>query len=123
MPFDINSATGIGAFSVQNNGDVETWPIWVFTGPGQNPTLTNQTTGEILHLILTLSAGQVLTIDTRPGIKTITREDGSNQYGNLDPTSILWSLRPSLTAITAAFTSTTSASSVALRFKQRWLGV
>jgi hypothetical protein len=109
-------------FTVDNTSDVECWPIWVITGPGSAMVLTNNTTDEALTLTMALSAGQVLTIDTRPGKKTVRREDGSNQFSAIDPTSSLWSLQPGNNTISLSLTGTTGASQLQLRYKQRYEG-
>jgi hypothetical protein len=82
--------------AIENNlGDVEAWPIWTITGPGDTLVLTNNTTGETLHLNYALLTGESLVIDTRPGHKTVVKNDGTNLFGFLDfggVTSALWSL-------------------------------
>ena len=51
----------------ENEGDIESWPSIVVTGPGENPTITNVTTGQKMELSagggLTLEVGDTLTID------------------------------------------------------------
>lgn len=123
LPLKLSSGLISTGFSVQNTGDVECWPIWTITGPGTNPTLTNSTTGETLALTITLTAGQILTIDTRPGKKTVVRENGSNQWGVVGSTSTLWALARGTNAIALSMTGTTSASQLQLAYKQRYLGV
>jgi phage-related protein len=118
------SSSGIASsFSVFNSGDVEAWPIWTITGPGNTITLTNTTTGKALVLSITLTGGQVLTIDTRPGHKTVTREDGSNQFATVSSTSSLWELVTGNNAVTLAISETTTASGLQLQYKQRYFGV
>jgi Siphovirus-type tail component, C-terminal domain len=118
-------ASGIGtSFTVSNSGDVEAWPIWQITGPGSAITLTNTTTGDSLVLTITLaSSAQILTIDTRPGKKTVKREDGSNQFAAVSSTSSLWNLATGANAISIAMSGTTSASLVQLIYRQRYEGV
>lgn len=122
------SSSGIASsFSVYNGGDVEAWPIWIITGPGNTIVLTNNTTGKSLTLSgsggLTLSGGQVLTIDTRPGVKTVTREDGSNQFASVSSTSSLWELAPGNNSISLSIAGTSGASGLQLKYKQRYLGI
>lgn len=118
------SAGGISSgFTVQNQGQADTWPQWVITGPGTNPVLTNSTTGEVLTIAITLTAGQVLTIDTNPDVLSVTREDGSNQWATISSASVLWALKTGANAIALAMTGTTTASSLQLMYKNRWEGV
>jgi hypothetical protein len=110
-------------FTIENTGQAETWPVWTMTGPGLNPTLTNSTTGETLTLNINLAGGQVLTVDTRPGTISITREDGSNQWAVVEDTSTIWPLAVGANSIQLSMSSTTSASQLQLQYKQRYEGV
>lgn len=117
------SASGISnSFTISNSGDVQCWPIWTITGPGVNPTLTNNTTGKSMALTVTLTGGQTITIDTRTGYKTVKREDGSLHYSYLSFTSSLWPLMVGVNAIALSMTGTTSASSLQLQYKQAYEG-
>lgn len=50
--------------NINNIGDLDTWPVIVITAPGQNPVITNVTTGKLIDLNgLTLEASDTLTID------------------------------------------------------------
>jgi len=101
-------------------GDVECWPKWIITGPGTNPILTNVTTGEILTLTITLTGGQILTIDTNPSSLSITREDASVHWDAVSSSSTLWSLAAGHNDITLVMSGTTSASQLQLLYRQRW---
>lgn len=118
------SAGGLSsAFTIQNNGQAETWPVWMITGPGTNPQLRNTTTGETLTLNITLTSGQILTVDTRPGIINVTREDGSNQWAIVQDTSTIWPLIVGPNVISLNMTGTTNESQLQLQYKQRYEGV
>lgn len=123
LPIKLSSSGILTSFTLPNEGDVEAWPLWTITGPATNPTLTNTTTGKSLALTITLLAGQVLTIDTRPGIKSITRENGSNQFSTSSATSSLWPLIRGSNSVTIAVTGLTSASQVLVQYKRRYEGV
>lgn len=60
-------------------GNWETYPIIEFYGPMSNPLVENVTIGEKLSLIYEVAAGEVVTIDTAAGKKSVA----SNLYGNL----------------------------------------
>ena len=105
-------------FTLPNNGDVEAFPVWQITGPGTNPVLTNTTTGKAITIMLALTGGQVLTIDTQA--KTVKREDGSNQFSTLSFASVLWTLTTGTNAITLSMSGTTAASKISVSYKQRW---
>lgn len=123
LPLNLSSSGILSSFTIANNGDVECWPVWTITGPGSAVVLSNTTTGETLSSAITLAAGQVLTIDTRPGSKTVTREDGSNQFSTITATSSLWALQPGANSITLSLSGATSASVLQLSYKQRYEGV
>jgi hypothetical protein len=68
-----------GRDTITNPSNVRAYPVFTITGPGTLYHIINYTTGQAMHFNLLLSAGEVLTIDLRPGAKTIS----SNQRGNL----------------------------------------
>lgn len=108
--------------TVTNNGDVVTWPVWTITGPGSSVKLTNLTTDEtVLFTNLSLTAGEYVTVDTRPGAKSVTLNDGSNLFSELDASSTLWSLRRGVNTIRLEMASTTAASALSVSYYQRYL--
>lgn len=121
FPLSLSSSEVFAADSVDNGGDVESWPMWMVTGPGSGLVLRNLTTGELLALTATLGAGESVTIDTTPGVKTVTKNDGTNLFSGLSSDSSLWSLAPGSNSIQIELTSATSASVVSLRWRRRWL--
>lgn len=78
--------------------DAWSWPVWTITGPGSGLVLRNLTTGQVLDFTnnggMSLSAGEVATLDLRPGVKTLTKDDGTNLYPYLTNASELWALGP-----------------------------
>lgn len=120
LPIHLSPSSTSGSFSIENNGDVECWPKWIITGPGTNPVLTNTTTGEVLTLTITLTAGQILTIDTNPSALSVTREDASVHWDAVSAASTLWSLAVGINNITLTMSGTTSASQLQLLYRQRW---
>ncbi|MFI0929631.1 phage distal tail protein [Streptomyces sp. NPDC021012] len=73
---------------VTNNGTTDTWPVIRITGPCAQVTVTHVPTGRALQLpTLNLTAGQWIEIDTRPGYRTVTRENGGNALALLSPAS------------------------------------
>lgn len=117
------SAGAVGAVSIiENDGDVEAYPVWTVQGPGTGVTIENQTTGDILDMpALSLTSGQVLTIDTRPRIKAVMREDGTNLRAQLTNASSLWPLVEGDNEVVVSVGGSTSATSSVVRFRRRWL--
>lgn len=109
--------------TIANDGDVAAWPVWHVYGPGSALVLRNLSTGERLELTATLSTGEFVTVDTRPGAKTITKNDGTNLFPQLSTMSALWALQRGPTLLRVEMTGTTSASSLRLTYRTRYLTV
>lgn len=120
FPLTLSSSTIFASPTIIINGDVETWPVWTITGPGTNPVLKNLTTGKTTSLTITLLAGETLEIDTRPFIKTITKNDGSNQFSTLSATSSIWSLQKGTNSVQLELSGTTGDSQVAISYFERY---
>src|SRR5690606_15899574 len=71
LPLNLSPSNVIGDQTVQNDGDVEAWPVWTVRGPYAEVRVANLTTGRTLYLTAPASAGEVLVIDTRPRRKTV----------------------------------------------------
>jgi hypothetical protein len=121
FPLRLSASEVFADATVNNDGDVDAWPVWSVTGPGAGLVLRNLTTGKMLSLNRTLSAGEIVTIDTRPRLKTVTLQDGSNLFSLLSGS--LWPLAVDVNAIRVEFTGATSASVVSLRYRRRRIGI
>lgn len=124
LPLHLGASSVSTGATVNNPGDETSWPIWQIVGPGNNPVLTNNTTGQSLALTLTLTAGQSVTIDTRPTAKLITNDQTSaNLYSALAPGSAtMWPLQPGSNSISVAMGAATAASRLNLNFIPCFLG-
>lgn len=123
FPLRLSSSEVYATGSINNVGDVETWPVWTITGPGAAIVLRNQTTGKSLTLDTTLGAGETVVIDTREGVKTVTSGDGTNLFTDLASTSSLWSLRRGVNAVQIEMSAATSSSLVTIAHRPRYLMV
>jgi hypothetical protein len=123
FPLRLSSSTVFADVTIDNTGDIETWPEWIITGPGNGIILRNLTTGEVLNLNTTLQDGETITIDTRPGKKTVKKNDGTNLFGSLSDDSSLWALRQGKNNVRIEMSSATNNSSVQLSYRNRYLGV
>jgi len=75
-PFRLSSGTIFNASTlIVNDGDLDTWPIWVITGPGNNIALRNLDTGEKIEFQsgFALADGEQLIIDTRENKRSVRR--------------------------------------------------
>lgn len=98
---------------VTNQGTADAWPILRVTGPCANVTITNVATGRSLALpTLNLADGRWIEIDTRPGYRTVTWDNGGNASTYLSPGSRidLFSIPPGTSEMRwTAFDSSNSA--------------
>jgi hypothetical protein len=122
LPLRLASSTVFADISIDNTGDVETWPEWIITGPGENIVLRNLSTGEVMSIDVSLETGETLTIDTRPYHKTVTHNDGSNLFYTLSDDSSLWSLREGKNSIQIEMANATTDSNIQLAYRNRYWG-
>jgi hypothetical protein len=98
---------------VTNSGTADTWPVIRITGPCANASITHVPTGRQLKMpTLNLAAGQWVQIYTRPGQRSVVRENGGNAAALLSPDSRLdqFSLPPGQSEMRwTAFDNTNSA--------------
>lgn len=108
---------------VTNTGSVEAWPVWTIRGPGADIKLTNQTTRQYLQFrsSFSLGVGQYITIDTRPGVKAVALDDGTNLYDQLEAASSLWPLRKGDNAIRLEMSAVSATSSLQVSYWRRYL--
>lgn len=69
---------------IDNPGEVDTWPVLTVRGPVTNPALELRAGGGRVWLVEfsgTLAAGQSVTLDTRPWVRTVLRENGASWSG------------------------------------------
>ena len=111
LPLVLGASDSFESFQVTNEGDVISWPVMTVTGPATDMEVVNVTTGQLWHVTGAVAAGATLTVDTRPGYKTVD-VDGVNAFGRLTPQSSLWGLAPGVNEVTVGGALTTSATSI-----------
>lgn len=87
----------VGAVTrLTNNGSAAAWPVWTCHGPGRLFELHNWSTGDIIYIDIDLLPGETLTIDLRPGSKSVSSSFRGNVMGLVVPGSNLarWRLIP-----------------------------
>lgn len=80
------------------NSGINFWPVWKIYGPGNNPVITNFTTGEQISLVVSLLATDTLIIDTAPLVKSV-KINGVNAYQYVLPSSSLFDIDPGVSDI------------------------
>ncbi|MGW6597912.1 phage tail domain-containing protein [Streptomyces sp. NPDC055036] len=128
FPMDISDGVmgGPGEFlEIVNPGDIEAWPVWALQGPIKGFELTSPYS-ETVRASPPVSgadlvpAGRVLTIDTRPGKKTVKNDLGVNFWGTLDTSPEFWSVEPGITSATVSVVAGSINAAVTLTFYPRY---
>jgi hypothetical protein len=97
-PIVVEDQTFVGeglanAVTVDNGGDVDTWPTITITGPAENIQGVNLVTGQVWRVREVITAGQTLRIETDPRAVGVWLDDIAS-IGVMDPLSEMWPLRP-----------------------------
>ncbi|MEV6419064.1 phage tail domain-containing protein [Streptomyces sp. NPDC051662] len=110
---------------IENPGDVEAWPVWDLRGPIRSFQLTSSSgatikaspPGDSSDLI---PAGRTLTIDTRPGRKTVRDDRGTNYWERLDTNPEFWPVAPGSTDALITVVTGSGKSAITLLFHPRY---
>jgi hypothetical protein len=128
FPITLAGSSVFADLTITNAGDGLAWPVFTLTGPMTNPVLTNLTTGKTIDLTggVTLADGDVLTIDTRPGVGLIRKVAAdhttiTNEWPALTNASDLWPLVTGDNHVTLTAGGATTASSIQIAYRLRWL--
>ncbi|MER6086532.1 phage tail domain-containing protein [Streptomyces bluensis] len=113
------------ALVISNPGDIEAWPVWKLYGPIKSfslkgpggDTVEASPPADGTDLVAT---GRVLTIDTRPGKKTVKDDLGANYWGKLDTNPQFWSVEPGSTNASVSVVTGSGKAAVALTFQPRY---
>ena len=124
--FDVNFGGGTGAIrelAVSNAGNFPTPPVVRIEGPISNPVIANSQTGEQLSLTanggLSLAAGQWVDVDMLA--RTVTRNDGTNEYDKVAfPGSTWWYLNAGSTIITLNGAGSTGSTKLTATWRDAW---
>lgn len=120
LPFVLTSTQVIGTTTVDNPGDLDSYPTWVITGPGNGFIANNAATGKQLEITGTIAGGDSVHIDTRRFVQTIEDQDGANLWGRLVVGSSLWPLLPGEQTVNLTLDSTDVGTRVDLSFTARY---
>lgn len=105
-----------------NSGDVDT-PVKIeFTGPATNPSVTNESTGEVIKVNRELGEGDVLSICTSFGKKYV-RINGENAFHYIDLDSSFWSLVPGENILNYKSNNDSINTRVKVSWKNRYIGL
>lgn len=108
-------------------GTARARPTVTITGPAENPTIENTTTGTSITMDYEIAAGEVVTIDTLE--LTVTNASGTNLLPYTTGDLATFGLEPPPQApnrinnIVVSFGSATDASAAVLTWKNRYIGI
>jgi hypothetical protein len=110
-----------GVVAVANEGTAAAYPIVEVQGPGRFYELANWTTGDIIYFDLVLQTGETLTLDLRPGIKSVVSSFRGNVIGQVVPGSKLatWRLMPGTNRVALYMQETTGATAATITWHER----
>ncbi|MEU6765906.1 phage tail family protein [Streptomyces sp. NPDC046853] len=100
LPLKLTKGTASsGTLTIDNPGDIEAWPVWQITGPLKRfrftgPDGTSFGIPAQTGNIDALRVGRTLTVDCRPGYKTVTDDQGTIYFPLMEANPSLWSVPP-----------------------------
>lgn len=110
----------LGQLLLTNAGNATTFPVLRVYGPGNNPVISNFTTGQQIKLIYTLGAGDWLTVDTLN--RTVMLNDATSRYGSIDfINTSWWGMLPGVNDLRIAFDTYVSGSSLNVQWRDAWI--
>ncbi|MFD7605149.1 phage tail domain-containing protein [Streptomyces mirabilis] len=116
---------GTGPLNIYNPGDVEAWPVWQLHGPIRSFSLASPYGDLVKASPLAdgsdiVPSGRVLTIDTRPGHKTVLDDQSTNYWSLLDTNPQFWSVDPGNTSTSVSVVTGVGKAAVVLSFYPRY---
>nr|WP_245691102.1 phage tail domain-containing protein [Sinosporangium album] len=111
-----------GNIIVSTVGEVDTWPVWVLDGPLSGVTFKSVTLNREFTFTYQLGAGQRVTIDTRPGRKSVIGPLGVNLWEHIGSNPQFWAIGPSENQIQLAVAGMTADTLITLEYRPRYLG-
>jgi hypothetical protein len=120
FPINFGAASPTGQVLVENNGNMDTWPVLTITGPGTNPSIYNASTDQRISFAYTLAAGETLVVDTLN--RTVKLNGVTDRYSALDFTNTeWWPLIPGINDIRLAFASYSAGATLKVDWRHAWL--
>ncbi|MFF9649686.1 phage tail domain-containing protein [Streptomyces sp. NPDC014622] len=115
-----------GTLTIENSGDIEAWPVWEITGPLKRFTFTGPD-GTSFGIpdqpggLDALPAGRTLTVDCRPGYKTVQDNTGKIYFPLLSANPSLWSVPPGTSTAQADLVAGSGTPTVKMTLYPRYL--
>ncbi|MFJ9234385.1 phage tail family protein [Streptomyces anulatus] len=127
LPLTLAKGTAsTGTLTIENPGDIEAWPIWEITGPLKRfkftgPDGTSFGIPDQPSSIDALPAGRTLTVDCRPGYKTVSDDTGKIYFPLLSANPSLWSVPPGTSTAQADLLAGSGTPTVKMTLHPRYL--
>lgn len=120
LPIHLSISTYVGdqTYVISNVGDLEAWPVWTIAATGaKTVTMQQLDTGETFSLDYGFSSkSDLVTIDTRPGFKTVSNSAGQSLWGSVG-NSNMFRLQPGTNRIKITFTPSSDVAVVSANVK------
>lgn len=120
LPIVLGASSLSGETTLDVGGEVQTWPIWTIAGPASGIVVANLTTGQTFGWGSTLVDTDVLTVDTRPGIKQVLLNGGPAQ--DALTSYDLWPLVTGANDVQVSVSGATAGSQVSVSWHNAYLG-
>lgn len=119
--YEYGAATPTGTLFITNQGDGESPPLARIYGPGKNPSLINNTTGQALNFIYTLNTSEeYLEIDFFA--RTVKFNGEVNRYSALQfATSEWWYLQPDQNEVRIGYTEFGVGAKLEIFYRDAWI--
>lgn len=116
FPIPYSASAPLGQLLVTNAGSSTTYPLVRIYGPGNNPVISNFTTGQSIRLIYGIGAGDWLTLDMLN--HTVLLNDSTSRYSAVDFTNSEWfGLLPGVNDLRIAFDTYIAGSSLQVNWR------
>lgn len=112
----VSSNTVLGQVTINNVGDVPSYPKWVIMGPVTNLLISNGT--QSFSFPDEIAEGEIITVETATG--KVYDEDGNNVYSLLGSAPKLFPITPGSRTYTVTGDNATGATSVGMFYRPRY---
>jgi hypothetical protein len=117
VELQVGSSQAIGEIVLENNGDVDAYPVWRFDGPMDYVTLTNFDETKSFSYEEPILEGESVIVDTFAG--TVVSETGVNRYANLGAAPKFFTIPPGVSDVTIEAVGTDTNTLISLFFQPR----
>lgn len=114
-------STSSGTITLQNLGNIDTYPVITLVDALTNPLIRNATTGEVIQLNYTSSVGDVIEIDMKN--RSIILNGVTSLLSDLVEGGEFWTLEPGSNQIILATGSTSDTGYMTVTYRHAWNAV